>query len=640
MSRIHSLTVVVIGVLALVAGKGLSAEEHRAAHDGRLTLAEAVERAQMTNPELRAAAQEVEIARGMLVKARYPSQFNPQIGGDGAHRSRSGRGGSGSATDYGVALSQEIEVAGQRGARIAEAEQAVARAEAEVRDRERLLDADVKQAFFAVLVGARRVQLLERIEELDRRVREAAVARAKAGETSVIEANLAAIRYGEARKATLDAGAELTATRAALRRLLNLDPSAPLEPTGDLRDTAVPLTTENAIARALEARPDLMAAGREVDRVEADRTLTRRLAVPNPTIEAFYRKEDIEPNRIAGAGLRIPLPVFDRKQGELVALAGRRDAGPLRGRRGPPPDRAGGRGVAAALRGCRPNPRGLRAGRAQPRRRELRLHRRPRTRRARSTSSSSSSCRTIWSPPSCPTSTRWHGSARPRSTSSARSAPRCDGRERMRRRTLTLLVPILLGAACGSSPEAPASRTAEPARSPSTERVALSAEALRTTAIATVPVEQRPLTNEIRATAVIQPNENRLAHVSPPIPGRAIAVKAVLGDQVEPRQVLALLDSLELGEKKSAFLQARTNLDVARRNYEREAGLFKQRISSEKDYLETKGEFERSDAAYRAAREALRLVGLTDADIDAHHLGRQGRARSRTSRSWPRSTAR
>ena len=159
--------------------------------------------------------------------------------------------------------------------------------------------------------------------ELDRRVREAAVARAKAGETSVIEANLAAIRYGQARKATLDTGAELAAARATLRRLLNLDASAPLEPAGDLRGTAVRLTVEDAIARALEARPDLKSAAREVDRIEAERALTRRLAVPNPTVEAFYRKEDIEPNRIAGAGLRIPLPVFDRKQGELVALAGR-----------------------------------------------------------------------------------------------------------------------------------------------------------------------------------------------------------------------------------------------------------------------------------------------------------------------------
>src|SRR5262249_60655720 len=119
-------------------------------------------------------------------------------------------------------------------------------------------------------------------------------------------------------------------------------------------------------------------------------------------------------------------------------------------------------------------------------------------------------------------------------------------------------------------------------------------------------------------------NAARLDTVRPAAPGRAIAVQAVLGDRVEPGQVVALLDSLELGEKKSAFLQARTNLQVARRNYEREAGLFKQRISSEKDYLESKGEFERSDAAYRAAREALRLVGIADADIERITWGGTG----------------
>ncbi len=147
-------------------------------------------------------------------------------------------------------------------------------------------------------------------------------------------------------------------------------------------------------------------------------------------------------------------------------------------------------------------------------------------------------------------------------------------------------------------------------------RVTFSPEALASLAIKTVTVERRLLADEIRTTAVIKPNENRLAHVSPRIPGKATEVRAVLGDLVEPGQTLTLLDSLELGEKKAAFLQARTNLEVARRNYEREERLFQQRISSEKEYLEAKGEFERSEAAYRAAREALRLVGLTDAEIE------------------------
>ena len=168
-----------------------------------------------------------------------------------------------------------------------------------------------------------------------------------------------------------------------------------------------------------------------------------------------------------------------------------------------------------------------------------------------------------------------------------------------------------------------------PAEEHGEEKIELSQSALQAVAFQTVTVQRRKLEQEIRATAVIKPNENRLAHVSPRIPGKAITVKAMLGDPVEPGQALAELDSLELGEKKAAFLQTRTNLEVARRNYEREERLFKARISSEKEYLESKGEFERSQAASQAAREALRLVGLADAEINKVTWGDKGRSLSR-----------
>jgi membrane fusion protein, heavy metal efflux system len=155
-------------------------------------------------------------------------------------------------------------------------------------------------------------------------------------------------------------------------------------------------------------------------------------------------------------------------------------------------------------------------------------------------------------------------------------------------------------------------------------RIELPAKAREAAAIKSVAAAVRPLAPVLRATAAIKPNEYRLAHVGPRIPGKAIEVRALLGNTVEAGQTMAFLDSLELGEKKSAFLQSRTNLDVARRNYTREARLFKQQISSEKEYLEAKGEFERSEAAFRSAREALRLVGLADGEIDQITWGGTG----------------
>ncbi|MBI3301382.1 MAG: TolC family protein [Deltaproteobacteria bacterium] len=288
-----------------------------------ITLGEALTLARDRNPDLLATRQELEVARGRLVKARYPSQFNPEIGSEAAYRERNEPGETGSVTDFSITLSQQVEIAGQRGQRIREAEQSLARTEAGVHDRERLLDAEVKATFFQALARRRRLELLRTIEELNRRVRDATAARVQAGESPVMEENLAQIRYGQSRKETLTAEADEAAALLELRRLLNLSAEALIEPVGELRGEGKEVALRETLERALTTRPDLAAAGREVERVDAELALTRRLAVPNPTIEGFYRKEERGPDRIAGIGLRIPLPLFDRKQGELVALAGR-----------------------------------------------------------------------------------------------------------------------------------------------------------------------------------------------------------------------------------------------------------------------------------------------------------------------------
>ena len=140
-------------------------------------------------------------------------------------------------------------------------------------------------------------------------------------------------------------------------------------------------------------------------------------------------------------------------------------------------------------------------------------------------------------------------------------------------------------------------------------------QALEGQTFQTAVVERRAFRDEIQATASIKPNEYRLIHLSPRIEGRIIKVMAELGDRVKPDQPLALLDSIELGKKKADYLQAKTSRDVDERNYIREEGLFKQRITSEKEYLDAKGKYEKSLAAYRAAYEALRLIGLSEEKI-------------------------
>lgn len=289
-----------------------------------LTVDEALQLAREQNPELLAARQELEVARGGLVTAELVNRFNPTVRGRGFNRDFA-EGGSGD--QFQAFLSQEVEVAGQRGLRIDSANRTIERVEAVIADRERRLAGAVKRAFFTALYKRERLGLLRTIETFNRRVRDAAVERFRAGATAVMESNLAEIRYGQARKETLAGEAAYQAALFELRRILGEAPDSPVEPSGELRGTPVPGRLAGLLSRGLEQRPDLLAAERAVRQVEAERALTRRMIIPNPTFQGIYQTERERaggsPDTIVGGGISIPLPLVDRNQGELVVLGGR-----------------------------------------------------------------------------------------------------------------------------------------------------------------------------------------------------------------------------------------------------------------------------------------------------------------------------
>lgn len=172
-------------------------------------------------------------------------------------------------------------------------------------------------------------------------------------------------------------------------------------------------------------------------------------------------------------------------------------------------------------------------------------------------------------------------------------------------------------ASCGR-PEPPASQesanssTAKGATA--SEFVRLSPEALRSLALKTASVERRPLTEEVRVTAVIKPNENRLAHVSPRIPGRVVSVAKFLGDTVKEGDILAALDSVELGKAKADYLKFQALVGIQEKNYQRARRLFEQQIASQKEVLEAEAAYLTAKAEFEAAHATLHLYGLSNED--------------------------
>ena len=114
----------------------------------------------------------------------------------------------------------------------------------------------------------------------------------------------------------------------------------------------------------------------------------------------------------------------------------------------------------------------------------------------------------------------------------------------------------------------------------------------------------------ITVTATIQPNQDRVAHVAPRVPGRLLEVPAKLGDTVRAGQILATVDSVEVGEASAAYHQASSQLVVAKSEFERAEKLYGEQVVAQKEFLRSRGEYERARAAQAAALDKLRLMGV------------------------------
>ena len=145
--------------------------------------------------------------------------------------------------------------------------------------------------------------------------------------------------------------------------------------------------------------------------------------------------------------------------------------------------------------------------------------------------------------------------------------------------------------------------------------VMLSEAALERIELATGPAAVRPLAETVSTTGEVGFDERRIARVAPRLAGRLHRVDAELGARVDAGQVLAVVDSVVLGEAKAEALRARAHYGVAEERHRRERELFADRIVSEQEVLEAEAAAREARADLVAAEQTLRLYGLSDDDI-------------------------
>ena len=121
---------------------------------------------------------------------------------------------------------------------------------------------------------------------------------------------------------------------------------------------------------------------------------------------------------------------------------------------------------------------------------------------------------------------------------------------------------------------------------------------------------------QTRLLGEVRVNEERLAHVVPPVPGVVREVSVRIGDEVEAGQLLAVLASRELAEARAQYLGARGRRELAVIAYEREKELWEKEILAEQNYLDARQMLSEADIEFQAAEQTLHALGVSDDELD------------------------
>ena len=219
-----------------------------------------------------------------------------------------------------MSLSQPLEWPGKRAARQDAAEAGFAGATVGLEESKLNLIAEVKTAFYDLLLAERTVDLLQQNLEIVQEVARIVKARVRSGEGPQFESVKADVEVLKAKQ-------EMTKAKNAVRvKLVGLDTltAGALGPRykvqGDFRSIRDHLDPEQMATRDLSQHPTLKRQGKLVEQAEFTVSKERQSRMPDVTLFGGYAREVGREAVIAG--MSVPTPLWYRQQGHIATALG------------------------------------------------------------------------------------------------------------------------------------------------------------------------------------------------------------------------------------------------------------------------------------------------------------------------------
>ncbi|WP_447972299.1 TolC family protein [Nitrospira sp. Kam-Ns4a] len=301
-------------VVSLFGAAAEAVEPSPPSYDLRDIIALALER----NPRVLGAEGVMEQRRGEKIAAgAYP---NPSLYGQTGRGTIQDPPTGGPIAENAFVLNQPVEWPGMRAARKRVADAALAGASAGLEEARLDLIADVKLAFYELLLAQRGEELARQNLATVEHVARIVTARVRSGEGAQFEVIKADVEVLKANQVVTRAQNAVRVARVALDTLTAGALGTVYMIRGDFQPFQRDLSLDTLVTTALEQHPTIRRLAKLVEASGQNVELQRQARVPTVTVSGMYFRE--AGREAFGGALTVPTPLWYRRQGEIASALG------------------------------------------------------------------------------------------------------------------------------------------------------------------------------------------------------------------------------------------------------------------------------------------------------------------------------
>jgi len=286
-----------------------------------LSLSEAVKLALESNPNLNSAQRVIEIQEGQLIQAGLLP--NPEISSEIEEFGGTGERSGFARSEVNIEFSQLFELGGKRGKRVRSA--SLGRDIAALDYERARLDVILltTQTFIKLVADHERFEIAQDTFDLARELSKSVRNRIDAGQVSPIEQTRADLELSSSQIRLAEAKRKLSITKQRLAATWGNSTPVRQTPIFTLNRFEAPKAFDIYSAQMMSS-PDVIRWEREINRREAVIAFEKSQRIPDVEVTLGGSRFEADNGKAARFGVSVPLPLFDRNQGNITIAQAQR----------------------------------------------------------------------------------------------------------------------------------------------------------------------------------------------------------------------------------------------------------------------------------------------------------------------------